>query len=129
MSILGNIYGSVGKARYLRSAGTKPERILWRRLRNRQFHGLKFRRQVPIGKYVADFVCVERKIIIELDGYMHAWSKMKDEKRDWFLMQKGFRVIRFKNVQVKKHINKVLNLIAKECEVPLSLGRGVRGEG
>ena len=125
MSILGNIYGSVRKARYLRQEETKSERILWRKLRNRQLHGLKFRRQVPIGKYVADFVCVEKKIIIELDGYMHAWSKKKDEKRDYYLLQKRFRVIRFRNSQIKKNMNKVLNSIVKECGVPLSQGRGV----
>ncbi|MBU0458956.1 endonuclease domain-containing protein [Patescibacteria group bacterium] len=107
-------------ARYLRSRETEAEKLLWNRLRGRKCYGLKFRRQVPIDKYVVDFLCYERKLIVELDGYMHSWRRKKDARRDRNLMQKGFRIIRFPNSQVLNSIKKVLDTIAIESGVPLS---------
>jgi len=69
-----DIYGSIRKARHLRCSQTKAEELLWERLRNRRLCGKKFRRQVPIDKYIADFVCMDAKLIVEVDGYMHKWK-------------------------------------------------------
>ena len=82
----------------LRSNQTEVEKLMWFHLRNRQF-GFKFRRQQPIGPYIVDFVCLERKLILELDGGEHnlAANTLKDEKRSEFLLNEGFSVLRFWN--------------------------------
>src|SRR5439155_1700901 len=80
-----------------RTHPTDAEALVWSKLRNRAFEGFKFRRQVPIGRFVADFVCYDRKLIIELDGGQHAQSKYYDEGRTTWLNEQGFRVIRFWN--------------------------------
>jgi len=83
------------RARRLRRDQTDAEAKLWARLRTRQFCGLKFRRQHPIGPYVADFCCVERGLVVELDGGQHATQAEADQKRSIFLEQRGYRVLRF----------------------------------
>ena len=87
-------------ARRLRRDQTDAERRLWSRLRNRALGGFKFRRQVPIGRYVADFACVEAKVIVELDGGQHADRIEYDEGRTQVLEQAGFQVLRYWNYQV-----------------------------
>ena len=87
------------RARAMRRAMTDAERRLWAMLRNRQLGGWKFRRQVPMGRYIADFVCVEARLIVECDGGQHAGSTY-DAERDAWLEQEGFRVIRFWNGDV-----------------------------
>jgi very-short-patch-repair endonuclease len=79
----------------MRKEPTQAERILWDVLRNRKFHGLKFRRQVPVDRYIADFLCLEKKVIIELDGPLH--DEEHDRQRDKVLESAGFIVLRFKN--------------------------------
>ncbi|MFA4915083.1 MAG: DUF559 domain-containing protein [Syntrophales bacterium] len=80
---------SVTIARNLRKRSTDAEQKLWRYLRARQLEGLKFRRQQPIGKYIVDFVCFERGLVIEVDGGQHAIEVDKDRERDkWFKEQK-----------------------------------------
>ncbi|MBU2598127.1 MAG: DUF559 domain-containing protein [Actinobacteria bacterium] len=75
-------------AKNLRRNSTKAENLLWRYLRAKQLDGLKFRRQQTIGNYIVDFVCFEKKIIMEVDGGQHATKKEKDNKRDkWFREQ------------------------------------------
>jgi very-short-patch-repair endonuclease len=78
---------------------TIAETILWRALRGSRFSGLKFRRQVPVGKYVADFLSVEHRLIVELDGRPHDTEEAiaHDMKRDAFLRANGYRVLRFPN--------------------------------
>ncbi len=98
---------SVEKARNLRRDQTKPEDIFWNKVRNRNFLGLKFRRQVPIDKYIADFVCEQEKLIIELDGDQHAENEIYDEQRTQILESHGYRVIRFWNADIYKDINRV----------------------
>ncbi len=66
----------------LRKNLTYAERLLWRHLRAKNFEGLKFRRQEPIGDYIVDFVCFEKNLILEIDGGQHAQEKQKDKKRD-----------------------------------------------
>ena len=83
------------KARTLRKDQTDVEQLLWKYLRNRQLYKYKFRRQFPIEPYVADFACLELKLIIELDGGQHANRINYDDQRSLFLEQRGFKVIRF----------------------------------
>ncbi|HET7153662.1 MAG TPA: endonuclease domain-containing protein, partial [Candidatus Kapabacteria bacterium] len=85
---------------------TDAERLLWRHLRNSQLDGLKFRRQEPIDPYVVDFICFEKKIIIELDGGQHGEDIQikKDNERTKYLNEKGFQVVRFPNREVLKNI-------------------------
>jgi very-short-patch-repair endonuclease len=97
----------VSLARALRSRMTDAERKLWFALCDRRFANFKFRRQVPIGPYVADFVCFERRIIIEVDGGQHAGSA-RDERRDSWLSANNFLVLRFWNNDVLSNIDGVL---------------------
>jgi len=95
----------------LRKNQTDAERILWQRLRNRQIPGVKFRRQMPIKGYVADFAAVEIRLIIELDGSQHIDNKAADEFRTGFLQREGYKVIRFWNYDVLLRIDYVLEFI------------------
>ena len=100
------------RARALRRSSTDEERKLWAELRARRFLGLKFRRQVPIGPFIADFCCASRRLVIELDGSQHADTTVEDEERTRFLEASGYRVIRFWNVDVTGDIAWVLEQIA-----------------
>ncbi|HGJ65813.1 TPA: endonuclease domain-containing protein [bacterium] len=102
-------------ARNLRKNPTDAEKFLWRHIRERQLEGLKFRRQFPIGNYIADFVCLEKHIIIELDGGQHAINKPKDIERDKWLSNQGFRVLRFWNNDVLNNIDGVIETIRQNC--------------
>ena len=104
---------TVGQARSLRKRSTPGEQVLWRKLRARRFHGLKFRRQAPLGRYIVDFLCVEKKLIIEIDGYSHSYLKAKlhDQKRERFLREKGFHVLRFSNSDTVDSVESVLSNI------------------
>lgn len=86
----------VGRARALRRRMTEAEKRMWFLLRDRRFDGLKFRRQVPIGRYVADFACYDARVVIELDGSQHAGS-LTDRDRDSDLKERGFEVVRVWN--------------------------------
>ncbi|ESY61401.1 MULTISPECIES: DUF559 domain-containing protein [Mesorhizobium] len=97
-------------ARSLRRDMTEVEAKLWRELRDRRLDRIKFRRQVPIGKYVADFVCPEARLIIEIDGSQHADSDT-DRIRKTELEAKGFRILRFWNDDVLKDMNAVCDTI------------------
>ena len=92
---------------------TEQEKVLWNILRNNQFYGLKFRRQVPIGNYVADFVCEIHNVIIELDGGQHNVPENieKDKQRTDFLESKGYKVLRFWNDDVDKNLDGVCEVI------------------
>ncbi len=92
---------------------TDAERVLWQSLRNRQLAGFKFRRQKPIGSYIVDFVCIEKKIVIEVDGGQHALNKEYDNERSDFLKHMGYRVLRFWNNDVLKEKDAVLEEIRK----------------
>jgi len=74
---------------------TIAERKLWQALRDKQLNGHRFRRQHPIGKYIADFACIERKVVVELDGGQHQDHVAYDERRTAFLQENGWRVLRF----------------------------------
>lgn len=97
-------------AKALRQHATEVEKRLWYRLRNKQVAGAKFGRQQPVGKYIADFICIEQKLIIELDGWQHNDS-VSDVRRDAFLESEGYTVLRFWNNEVMENIEGVLQRI------------------
>jgi very-short-patch-repair endonuclease len=88
------------RARTLRKNMTDVERLLWGRLRDRQLGGYKFRRQHPIGPFFLDFVCLEKKLVIEVDGGQHAKNLDADVKRSNYLKERGYQVLRFWNNEV-----------------------------
>jgi very-short-patch-repair endonuclease len=97
---------------------TEAEHTLWRHLRLRQFSGYKFRRQQPIGKYIVDFVCFEKKLIIEVDGSQHAEQADYDLKRNSWLEKEGFRILRFWDNQVLNEVDGVKEMIMGELGTP-----------
>ena len=97
-------------ARSLRREMTEAEERLWNELRDRRLDRIKFRRQVPVGKYVADFACLEARLIVEIDGSQHADSE-SDEARKTELEARGFGVLRFWNDDVLKDMDGVCNTI------------------
>lgn len=121
------------RAKVLRKDSTLPEKILWHYLRDRRFDGLKFRRQVPIKKYIADFACFEKKLIIELDGSGHLQDKTikYDKKREEFLTTEGFTVLRYYNTDIFNQIESVLEEIYRHTSKtphPNPLPQGAREE-
>ena len=101
-------------AKSLRSNQTNVESKLWYHLRAHRFMGLKFKRQKPIGSYIADFVCWERKLVIEVDGGQHAEQVEYDIKRTQYLESEGYKVLRFWNNQVMHELESVLEKIRVE---------------
>ena len=89
---------STGRARALRRSAPSTERVLWKLLRDRRLEGLKFRRQVPLGSYVVDFLCLRHRLIVEADGPFH--DVEQDAVRDAWLAAEGFRVLRFTNHEI-----------------------------
>ncbi|MES5096730.1 DUF559 domain-containing protein [Agrobacterium sp. BA1120] len=92
------------RARTMRKNATLAENMLWQALRDGKLEGFKFRRQVPLHNVIVDFVCFENKLIIEVDGSQHAESKA-DEKRDAFLRENGFRILRFWNDEIERNLD------------------------
>ena len=105
-------------ARKLRCAMTEAETRLWYQLRDRRLLGFKFRRQVPIGNYVADFACLHAKLIIELDGSQHLEVAEKDASRTEDLAALGFNVLRFWNDDVFLKLEDVLERIIAALRNP-----------
>jgi very-short-patch-repair endonuclease len=101
-------------AKSLRKQSTNTELFLWFHLQAKQLEGLKFRRQQPIGKYIVDFVCFGKKIIIEVDGGQHS-IKDDDRERDEWLEKEGFKVLQFWNNEVLSNISGVLEVIRSHC--------------
>jgi very-short-patch-repair endonuclease len=95
---------------------TVAERKLWRGLRMRQIHNFKFRRQFSLGNYIVDFVCLEARLIIEVDGGQHADDEYGDAKRDAWLESQGFRVMRYWNNQVLNELDAVMADIARALD-------------
>jgi very-short-patch-repair endonuclease len=105
------------RARTMRCEPTEAERRLWYALRDRRMQALKFRRQVPIGAYVVDFVCFEHRLIVECDGFQHA-DNLRDGRRDDWLRAQGFVVVRFWNHEILHERENVLNTILARCGLP-----------
>jgi very-short-patch-repair endonuclease len=121
------------RAKRLRRTMTRAESLLWRYLKAHPLAKLGFRRQVPMGNYIADFVAHSRKIVVELDGESHDFvSRVRhDALRDRWLTSRGYRVLRFTNDDVLKNLEGVVLSIAEAAEqaVPPSLTLPRKGGG
>ena len=104
--------------RSLRKKMSDGERKLWRALRARQVDGLRFRRQHPIGRYVADFVCLEKRLVVEVDGGHHTQDAQMahDAKRDRWLDAEGYRVLRIPSAEVFGNLSGVVDTIWAELQ-------------
>ena len=107
-------------ARRLRQASTRPEDILWERLRGSRFHGAKFKRQVPIDRYVVDFYCHAARLAVEIDGKQHEWFADYDAERGKVLESAGVHVVRVSNDEVLNDLEGVLIKIHGELRLPFS---------
>jgi very-short-patch-repair endonuclease len=103
--------GAHERARILRRNMTKAERRLWQILRSQQLSGHKFRRQVPFGRYIADFVCHEARLIVEVDGGQHNPLLPLEAERTAFLQGEGHRILRFWNNDVLANLGGVYDTI------------------
>ena len=105
----------------MRNAATDAEAKLWRLLRDRRLGGSKFRRQAPIGRYIVDFVCFDRRLIVEADGGQHAQNSADEVREAWFAAQ-GFRTMRYWNNDILTNPEGVLSdlveKLALSCPPP-----------
>jgi very-short-patch-repair endonuclease len=107
------------RARELRKEMTPAEKRLWQVLRGNRLDGLYFRRQHAVGTYILDFVCVQEKLVIEVDGGSHLEQEEYDSERtQWLEDEKGYRVIRFTNDDVLKNIHEVVEAIRNAVKGP-----------
>jgi adenine-specific DNA-methyltransferase len=113
----------------LRQSSTDAEQLLWRHLRNRHLGGFKFRRQVALGAFIADFACMEQRLVIELDGGQHLNAAAEDFERTRYLERGGFRVVRFWNDRVLKETEAVLESILLALTSPHPNPLPQAGEG
>ncbi|MDP1630146.1 MAG: DUF559 domain-containing protein [Caulobacter sp.] len=104
-------------AKRMRRAPTLNERALWTLLRDRRLENLKFRRQVPVGRYIVDFLCPRHRLIVEADGPTHDNSP-HDRERDAWLAAQGFRVVRFANAEIEMWPDRVLDAVRAAVTVP-----------
>lgn len=124
-----------GRAKTMRSEPTDAEHRLWQVLRGKRLSGYKFKRQVPIDRYIADFVCFQRRMIIEADGSQHVDSEY-DTRRDAYLRSQGFEIMRFSNYDILTNDEGVAEMILAALETyqdgasplsPTPLPQGERG--
>jgi very-short-patch-repair endonuclease len=125
-----------GRAKQLPRTMTRAETLLWRYLKASRIDGLGFRRQVPIRNYIADFVCLSVKLIVELDGESHDFEERQkaDQRRDAFFVSEGFQVLRFTNEQVMSNLEGVVEAIRQAASsrasgLPLSPALPHKGGG
>jgi very-short-patch-repair endonuclease len=104
-------------ARTLRKRSTEAEKLLWSRLRGRRFEGIKFKRQMPIANYIVDFVALDLKFVIEVDGGQHDVRATQDVERTRILEEWGYHVVRFWNNDVLGNIDGVLEAILQELQL------------
>lgn len=108
----------LARIRTMRHVGTEPEQRLWAVLRNRQISGAKFRRQVWLGPYVADFFCADARLIVEVDGDTHD-DRVADAVQTSALNARGFRVVRVANHEVMQNLEGVTTMIERALTLPL----------
>ena len=122
---------NVPAARVLRTRETRAEAVLWKALRSRKLHGIKFRRQHPIGPFVTDFCCTEKRLIVELDGDVHESQRDRDAERSELLQGAGYMMLRFANEHVLHDLPAVLDAIEAACNQrpPRTPGYVSRREG
>jgi len=106
--------GARNRARTLRDNMNEAERRVWQILRSHHMQGYKFRRQVPIARYIADFVCQEAGLIVEIDGGQHDRSSPREAEQSGFLRNEGYRILRFWNDEVLANLAGVHETIAEE---------------
>ncbi|GJL95731.1 MAG: endonuclease [Hyphococcus sp.] len=108
------------RAKHLRKNQTNAERLFWRAVKVKRLNGFKFRRQHPLGSYVVDFICLEKKLIIELDGSQHAMEgqSIHDAARTQWLETIGFTVIRYWNDDIYNNLNGVLDEVLEYLSAP-----------
>ena len=102
---------NVPAARFLRGRETPAEQVLWDALRGRRLEGMKFRRQHPVGPFIADFCCVEQRLIVEVDGEIHETQQDRDTEREELLRTAGYHLLRFTNKQVLTDLSGTLERI------------------
>ncbi|HXQ20703.1 MAG TPA: DUF559 domain-containing protein, partial [Candidatus Acidoferrales bacterium] len=124
------------RARQLRGELTRAERELWRRLRDQQLEGYRFRRQHAVDRFIVDFFCPRARLVVEIDGDSHAEQKDYDAERTaWLEQHRQYRVVRFMNTEVHENIEAVLERIAAELKAgphpgpPPFAGKTRTGEG
>ena len=122
----------LARARELRRPQTRAEAMLWMRLRNQQLCGFKFRRQHPIDRFIVDFYCAGCRLVVEIDGDSHLQQIEYDEARTQWLIDSGYRTVRFANQEVYDHLETVLEALLAECRrgsVPSPVPSPCEGEG
>jgi very-short-patch-repair endonuclease len=126
------MHSLLANARLLRANSTDAERRLWYYLRHRRLSGYRFLRQVPIGRFVVDFVCIRARLIVEIDGGEHAESVIEDLERTLHLARAGFRVIRFWNDEALQRteavLESILEALIQACPHPDPLPQAGEGE-
>jgi very-short-patch-repair endonuclease len=104
------------RAKELRQRMTPSEKVLWMRLRSRHLGSLKFRRQHPIGPYIADFYCAARRLVVEVDGPVHLGQEEGDEQRSQRMADDGYRVLRVSNQEIETDLERVMCRILEACQ-------------
>jgi very-short-patch-repair endonuclease len=121
------------RAKQLRRTMTRAETLLWRHLKANRLCGIGFRRQTPMGNYIADFVAHSCKLVVEIDGESHDFDERirHDDRRDQWFASRGYRVLRFTNHDVLKNLDGVVLSILQAAEqaAPLSLTLPRKGGG
>ena len=112
---------STHRARTLRQNQTAAETLLWGALRAKRLSGIKFRRQFPIDPFIADFACVAKQLIVEVDGGYHEFRDQEDEQRTGYMEQRGWCVIRFSNESINADLRAVVVEIARTLGVELTI--------
>jgi very-short-patch-repair endonuclease len=124
------IVNKTDRARELRQSKTKSESLLWGLLRGKQLCNLKFRREHPIGPYFADLACASKKLVVEIDGDYHDHVAKNDLEREEYFRQRGWKVIRFSDVEVEDDIESVGIAIANFLEIDYQyIKRNKNGSG
>ena len=123
--------GAAARARSLRQNMTEAEIQIWQILRAHRMNGHKFRRQVPIGRYIADFVCHEARLVVEIDGGQHDSSSPRETERSGFLQNEGYRILRFWNNEILANPDGVQETIVNELAAasPSPRPSPIKGEG
>ncbi len=100
----------------MRGDPTPTEELVWEQVRNRRFHGLKFRRQHPVGRFIVDFICPEKSLVVEIDGPIHLSTGPEDQARENMLASHGLRVVRLTNDEVLNNLEGVLERLWKDVQ-------------
>jgi very-short-patch-repair endonuclease len=124
------IDGAHGRARASRREVTEAERQIWQILRLRRMKGCKFRHQVPIGRYIVDFVCHDARLIVEVDGGQHDHLSQREAERSRFLQNQGYRILRLWNNEILENLDGVHATIADalSCVTPTQPSP-IKGDG